>query len=328
MNGRLKGERTDTFARIGFIKCGEKVINQNGKQIPRSLNYFKAEGKYAGYFNQAYPDKPTTIKIIFPSDNLTEICNERYEMWDGSQKCGWGDGENFNLWNEEKKCFEAFNVPRGDLDDFLKNTENKINQKNRNYPVKWSVILTLRFMIPEIGKILGVWEFSTRGEKSSIKQIISPFDNVQRWGGTVTRTFFDLNLDWHVSKKKGNKSAYPVISLVPNMSKQNLEKQRLLLEQNNNDLPLIITENVLHKVNPNQIECATKSVKIDNDKIIDAETTRDSLTKIKNMWDSCNNFQDVNRVYSEIKKMDISDEDKRESEIYRNLIVEKLRGAK
>ena len=178
------------------------------------------------------------------SDNINEVCFERYEIWAGKKLYGQGNGQDFSVWNPQANDYSLGSVTADKLQDFLNRTESSARKISKE--ASWSVVLTLRFLIPAIGKVGGVWEFTTRAESSSIPQIRDTFDMVLETGGTVTRTLFDLNIDWHISKKMGSKSAYPVVSLIPNMSKQNLARQRELLNQHA-ELPFIITDEVINR---------------------------------------------------------------------------------
>ena len=64
--------------------------------------------------------------------------------------------------------------------------------------------------------VVGVWQFSTKGAASSIKNIRNSFDGVQLMRGTVCQTAFDLSVQFAKSNKPGSNSRYPVVSLVAN----------------------------------------------------------------------------------------------------------------
>lgn len=72
MKGRININRPTTgiqrvvLPRVGFIKVGYKEKATNGKEYPKSVDYFIASGKYAGLFTKAYGEKPQTIQIGFP----------------------------------------------------------------------------------------------------------------------------------------------------------------------------------------------------------------------------------------------------------------------
>ena len=63
---------------------------------------------------------------------------------------------------------------------------------------------------------MGVWQFSTKGKASSVRNIRESFDGVQMMRGTVTQTVFDLSVQFAKSNKPNTNSRYPVVSLVAN----------------------------------------------------------------------------------------------------------------
>lgn len=79
MKGRINrptpGVKRVVLPRVGFIKVGLKEVGKNGKEYPKSVDYFIPTGKYAGLFTQAYGEKPQTIQIVFPDDDP-----EKYAM--------------------------------------------------------------------------------------------------------------------------------------------------------------------------------------------------------------------------------------------------------
>ena len=73
MKGRINrptpGVKRVVLPRVGFVKVGLKEVGKNGKEYPKSVDYFIPTGKYAGLFTQAYGEKPQTIQIVFPDDD-------------------------------------------------------------------------------------------------------------------------------------------------------------------------------------------------------------------------------------------------------------------
>lgn len=208
MNGRIKRDSQEiprTLPIIGKLKVGEK--NENG--FPKSLDYFKADGKYAELFNKQFPNKPNKIQIVFVSDNVSEVCNERFECWDSKgRKVAYGDGENFFLFNEASKEYD------------IKATKEESIAKTKGS--KWSAVLTLRFLIPAIKGVMGVWQLDTKGAKSSIGNLRDTFDSVMNQAQRVKGIPFDLLIKKHTSKKPGATSVYPVLDLVPNLSQESM----------------------------------------------------------------------------------------------------------
>jgi len=98
---KTSGQPATRLPLIGNVRIGEKRKSQKtGKEYPVSLDYFIATGDYAAKFNEAYPDKPTKIQIVFISDDNFQSC---FEEWDGrnneGRRSGYGDGETFHLWD-------------------------------------------------------------------------------------------------------------------------------------------------------------------------------------------------------------------------------------
>src|SRR4030095_11626205 len=219
---------------IGKIKIGKK----NEKGFPVSLDHFIADGKYAQLFHDVYGNKPNKIQIIFLSDDLKEVCYERYELrTKQGDLFGDGDGEIFRIWNKDKKRYDYFTL--NEHKDLLTRAE-----KAADSPKGWEIILTIRFMIPAIKGVFGQWQLSTKGRASSINAIRDTFDFVQGKATTVTRIPFDLTVQKVKSQKPDDPSLYPVIDLVPNISDENLAIVSRFIESGVNlkQIPVITNE--------------------------------------------------------------------------------------
>lgn len=217
MNGRIKQERENrlAFPKIGKISCGMKIVNSNGREMPKSLDYFVANGKYKSLFDEAYGEKPSTIQIVFPSDDATLVCNEFYEFRDNAGKLvAQGDGESFKVWSDKTKSYT--NLSTLDYPDLM-------DMVARKYPkCEWKVSLTLNFLIPKVRGVMGVWSFSTKGSASTIPQVRDTFDAMIEQNGHASGVIFDLSVKMHTSQKPNTASKYPVVSLVPNESESNI----------------------------------------------------------------------------------------------------------
>lgn len=218
MKGRIQRTNIEaklSLPRVGLIKTGFK----NQKGFPQSTDYFIPTGKYSAYFSAAYGEKPNLIQIVFIEDDPLSICQERFEYRDTEGRLqASGDGESFEVWNPKagrNGAYETFSIEEHPT--LMERIQTKIPNKKG-----WEVILTLKFIIPKISGILGYWQFSTKGEASSIPQIRDTFDLVMRERGFIRGIIFDLNVSFATSQKPGITSRYPVVSLVPNHSEQNL----------------------------------------------------------------------------------------------------------
>lgn len=206
MSGRIiRQEVSDMLElpEVGRLHIGIK----SEKGYPQSIDYFRPTGKYAPIFQSSLGDKPQTIQIIFPSDDAARVCNERYEFRDNTGALvAKGDGRDFEVWNG--KIYAPFNTT--DHPDLMERIASK-------YPKQeWSIVLTMRFIVPAVRGIVGVWQFSTKGKASSIRNIRESFDTVQIMRGTVCKTVFDLSVQFAKSNKPGQNSRYPVVTMIAN----------------------------------------------------------------------------------------------------------------
>ena len=225
MNGRIKRINPVLnrviLPRVGFIKIGFKE-KRNGREFPKSVDYFIPTGKYAELFTQAYGEKPSTIQIVFPDDDASKVCNEIYEYRDDKGRLiADGDGENFRIWDGKK--YELLST--NDYPNLMKGVSQKYpNQLTLKGGDGWRITLTLTFIVPMVKGIAGVWQFVTNGNASTIPNLRDTFDAILESRGFVKGILFDLNVQFAKSQKPGVTSKYPVVTMVPNESESNLKK--------------------------------------------------------------------------------------------------------
>jgi hypothetical protein len=75
-----------------------------------------------------------------------------------------------------------------------------------------------------------MWQLQTGGDKTSINAIRNTFDEIKELAGTVVNIPFDLSVKKVTSNKPDAKSVYPVVTLIPNISQENIEILRQFLE--------------------------------------------------------------------------------------------------
>lgn len=222
MKGRIKRPEANKarliLPRVGFVKIGMK----SERGLPQSVDYFIPVGKYANLFTQAYGEKPQTIQIVFPDDDPEKVCNERYEYRDDDGRLiAEGNGEVFKVWDGQK--YEQLTIEQ------YPNLMAGISKRYPNRAVKkgldgWKVTLTLTFIVPLVRGIAGVWQYTTNGSASTIPAIRETFDGMLAERGFVRGIVFDLNIQFATTQKPGDKSRFPVVSLVPNESEENIKK--------------------------------------------------------------------------------------------------------
>jgi len=221
-NGRIAARKqvsaTNTLPEIGKIKIGEKAKNASGKEYPKSLDYFRATGNFAKSFTDINGDKPAMIPICFVSDNLEEVCNERYECWEGGKRWGFGDGTTFTVWNKDKGAYE----------------ENATKDHPLVKSLKWDQMLTLRFVVLNMPGILGYWSFTTKGKAVTIPSVVKAFDFVRERAQTIIGFPFNLMVEKKVGYNPGEVRNYPVVTLVPNFSQDAIDMVSNYLDQGGN----------------------------------------------------------------------------------------------
>jgi hypothetical protein len=229
---------------IGNIKVGEKT----DKGFPTSLDYFKATGPYANKFEQTL-GKPDKLEITFFSDDIHDVCYERFEIRTAKNFDGIGgklfaqsDGEEFKIYSKDKPP-ALFNIKEHP------EIKNQIKERCKGV---WYRVLTLRFIILKMTGIFGVWQFTTRGKETSIKDIRNTFDYVQEHAGTVVNIPFDLIVKKVTSQRPGSRNSYPIVSLIPNLSKNSIDLVKEIKDQNIG----LITEDKLRSL---EIEYETQS---------------------------------------------------------------------
>lgn len=227
MNGRIHREGAPAglaLSIIGNISIGMKA---EGKGYPTSVDYFIPRGKYAALFTREYGDKPSTIQVLFISDDAKQVCSEEYEYrTDDGRLWASGDGLEFKVWSAAKKEYQIFNIV--EHPELMEGIHTKVNAKKG-----WQVTLTMRCLLPKIRNVVGLWQFRTKGSKSTIPNIVGTFDTVLKHRGSVSGVLFDLNVAFAKSQKPGDTSRFPVVTLVPNNENTIELKNNLLLNQNN-----------------------------------------------------------------------------------------------
>ena len=228
MGGRIYRPEASGVALLELPEVGRLHVGmKSDKGYPMSIDWFRATGKYSALFVKALGEKPSTIQIVFPSDDAGKVCNERYEYRDDKGALvARGDGQVFEVW--DGLGYVPYMV------DQYPDIMRQITAKN---PTKrgddnWNVVLTLRFVVPAVRGVIGVWQFSTKGKASSVRNIRESFDAVQRMRGTVTGTVFDLSVQFVKSNKPNTNSRYPVVSLIANDNR--IESIREAMSQREN----------------------------------------------------------------------------------------------
>lgn len=217
-NGRIKVAKAvnsaSTLPEIGKIKTGIKTKNAQGVEYPKAIDYFRPTGNFANQFTKLFGEKPQSLQVAFISDNLKEVCNEQFESWDKGKRYGWGDGELFSVWDAKVSRY-LNDVPATDP---------------RVKALKWDRTLTLRFVLLKMTGVLGYWSWSTKAKEVSIPSITKSFDLVRERAGSIIGFPFNFTIEMKKSYTPGEAKTYPVVSLIPSFTEENMEAVRNYIE--------------------------------------------------------------------------------------------------
>jgi hypothetical protein len=215
-------ESRPTFPIVGKLKIG---IKHPEKGYPMALDHFRPHcdnKQYEALFAESYGDKPNKIEILFAS-NDDHACKEFYELRDSAGKIlAEGDGENFRIihdgkWHTRTQAQIIENPKFQSVENFMEAMKKMAGAK-----AEWKETLIMRFLLPKIKSLIGLWEFRTHGDDSTIPNLVGVFDNVKRIAGTVQMIPFDLFVKKVKSDKSGVASSYSVVNLVPNIGTENM----------------------------------------------------------------------------------------------------------
>lgn len=206
--------RGSTLPEIGKIKIG---IKHPQKNYPMAVDYFVPKSNYEKMFTTIYGEKPSSLNIAFISDNIEEVCNQRFEAWDKGKRFGYGDGITFTVWDGSKYV-----------------EEDKDGANVKKYGKLWAETLTLRFVLLGMKGILGYWTFTTKAKSASIPTIVNAFDMVRDKAGTIIGFPFTLSVKFVNGYGAGDAKKYPIISLVPNFTEDAIDEVRGYLQGGGN----------------------------------------------------------------------------------------------
>ncbi len=193
---------------IGKIKIGEKHPE---KGYPMSLDYFRPTGTFANEFTKLFGAKPRKLNISFISDDINEVCNQRFECWTDGKRWGYGDGETFTVFDK------SLNGGKGGYSEGVPPTDARVKA------LKWDEMLTLRFVLLEMKGIMGYWRFETKAKTVTIPSVIKSFDFVRERAGSIIGFPFSLIVEKRTGYSPGEPRSYPMVTLVPNFTEETMQ---------------------------------------------------------------------------------------------------------
>jgi hypothetical protein len=221
-----------TIPIIGTISVGDKRTTAAGKEYPVSLDFFRATGRYASYFTDVYGPTPSSIQIIFPGNEVREYCNCAYTFRDrGGRLLAEGDGQSWKVWSRQKGEY-VFGPWSYDI------------IKERFPDATDSIELRLKFLMPRVNNIYGLWKFTSRARHSTIPQITAMFDKVLSEVGYVQNIPFELSVEKVKSNKPDSNNTFPVVKLIPVLSPENIAMLAEFYEAGQNIRGMITAEKI------------------------------------------------------------------------------------
>lgn len=194
------------FPRLGKIKIGIKVTAKNKKgediEIPKSIDYFRATGRYANLFHKVYGEKPSVIDIVFPLDDIKNILSFYYRSYKSGGLWCFGDGVIANRVNDEGKLAErdcpCEILEKGDCSENLRIT----------------------FLLPKV-PVIGVWQLQTKSINTRLNSF-SQLDIVRAMGKRIAGIPMSMSVQFEKGALVGSKTKFPVVTITPQVNLQDL----------------------------------------------------------------------------------------------------------
>jgi hypothetical protein len=211
------------FGRLGKIKVGKTVLSESGQKIPSSTDYFiftsdvprrvaKIESLLMSLPENKAAGKIIVIPCTFPSNDDNVVCSQFLELRDTAGRVvAVGDGVEFR---------------RSTADGWVIETGGKEYMAKLQAATPkgiWKECLLLRVFILGFDE-LGVWEFRSYGDDTTIPGIVSTFDSIKELAGRVRGIPFRLVVQKHSSNRAGVARQYPVVNLFCDFSPEGLDR--------------------------------------------------------------------------------------------------------
>jgi hypothetical protein len=219
--------------RIGKIRIGEKVATGRGGERPKALDHFIcAEDDYKEAFREAFGDKPSSIEIMFHSDDDDDILPNAYKLYTSTYglTCA-GDGERATRIYDVNL---AHNVQVGDKPEDPNRPEFWPPATGQTKGTDWkrkddltctveqcpqykgnlcSLSLNLKFMLPQLPGI-GIWQLDSRSI-NSLMNLSGGIAGIKGMtGGVIAGLPIRLSLVDHEARPEGQtKKTVKVLSL-------------------------------------------------------------------------------------------------------------------
>lgn len=234
----------------GKIKTGMMAKTPEGKQYPRSLDYFNLEP--FPELKEAYGQKPASLVVMFPADEPFAFFDCNFEHWGGRKaenqagtlirRC---DGEtcihriNETIGSKTYAAGEESICICPELPETIVKNGKEIPNPDK---CKYSAYLKAWVLLPQTGKIENpkCYLFETHSQNSG-DAIFSALNDVRILTGGILRGIpFALSVRM-VSGKTDAKQKFPIWTLIPigTVSQMRESSRRLLSAENGVAMPVM-----------------------------------------------------------------------------------------
>lgn len=226
--------------RAGKIRLGEKRISEkSGNPYPAAVDYFVWPEEHAETLTRLFGEKAREIEIMFPTDDLEQICPQYLKRYGASGLLCRGDGV----------VAECVNQETGEW------VESECNPEECPYfspqdPAKKSCrqVMNLRFVIPQLISE-GVWQLDT-SSYNSIVAINSAIDYIKSLVGHVALVPLRLRVIPREVQPGGKKKIVHVLDLKLGSQLGLRELQALAKSEDN---PLLALPSLEDKIPPDDL---------------------------------------------------------------------------
>ena len=189
--------------RAGKIRLGEKRLSQKtGNPYPAAVDYFVWPEEYAETLNGLFGEKAREIDIMFPTDDLEQICPQYLKRYGSSGLLCRGDGVTAERVNQETGEWVEVECNPEECPHFSPSEEKDKSCRQ---------VMNLRFVIPQLISE-GVWQLDTSSYHSIIA-VNSAIEYIRSLVGRVSMIPLRLKVVPREVQPDGKKKVVHVLDL-------------------------------------------------------------------------------------------------------------------
>ena len=191
--------------RAGKIRLGEKRVSQkSGNPYPAAVDYFVFPEENAKTLTGFFGEKAREIDIMFPDDDLEQICPQYLKRYGTSGLLCRGDGVNAECVNQETGEWVEIDCNPEECPHFSPPDNDKSKKSCRQ-------VMNLRFIIPQVISE-GVWQLDT-SSYNSIIAVNSAIEYIRGLVGRVSMIPLRLRVIPREVQPEGKKKIVHVLDL-------------------------------------------------------------------------------------------------------------------